>query len=173
MQNWDLYENFATTNVTAEDLPGLFSCSNHIQSIGDSKTNEWTIAGELIAGTLLLGFIIPDVVGAFTLFTCPGRRSKAVAVIILFEAVAALSVGALALNVQFVDGPLDSFLLVVGVVFIHDLDKKVVTAQNTMLALYQVKGRRPFELRSHLFCFIFLWTCFIGATVLWRILFHT
>ena len=86
---------------------------------------------------------------------------------ILCEAVAALSVGVLAFSVIDIDGPLDSFLLVVGLFFIHDLDGKVTTAQNTLLALYQVKGRRPFELCSHLFYFIFLWTCFYGATVLW------
>eukprot|EP00578_Thalassiosira_sp_NH16_P029786 CAMPEP_0181079310 /NCGR_PEP_ID=MMETSP1071-20121207/1962_1 /TAXON_ID=35127 /ORGANISM="Thalassiosira sp., Strain NH16" /LENGTH=433 /DNA_ID=CAMNT_0023160705 /DNA_START=46 /DNA_END=1344 /DNA_ORIENTATION=+ len=156
MMKVDLYDNLATANVTAESLPGLLQCSNQLESI--AHTTEEALLNKIggwMAILLLLQLIAPDVVGAFVLLTCPGRRCKAVAVIILVEAVAAICVATLSLSLFEEDGALDRFMWIVGIAFVHDLDEKFAIMQNTMLALYQVKGRRPFELLVMLFCVIF------------------
>ncbi len=139
----EVHGNLATANVTAEDFPGLLSCSNHFESIGEAGKNDGvTIAGIIMASYMLTCFIWPDVLGAGALFTCPGRWSKAAAVIILFEATAAFSVGMMAILVRYAGGPLETFLLIVGIVFIHDLDEKAAAAGRTMCMLYQVYGQR-------------------------------
>ncbi len=164
-----VYDNLAAANITAEKLPELLSCSNHFQSIGNAgKYDRLNTMGTIMASYMLACFLWPDFVGAVALFTCPGRRSKAVAVIIWFEAAAAMSVGGMAVLARYSVGPLETFLLIVGIVFVHDLDEKFATAGNTVLMLYHVYGRQSVDLWGGLVSCLFFGACFC-AFVLSRI----
>merc|ERR1712238_624149 len=112
------------------------------------------------AGMLLVHNLVPDVVAAFLLWTCPGWKEKATAVIILIEAFAAILVGFLAFFLLDYVGPLDSFLLCVGVIFIHEVDEVVDSGTRMLLTAYQLRGRWPLEKRFYYFCVSF----FVVAT---------
>ncbi len=116
---------------------------------------------------MLLFFIGPDIYGAFALFTCLGHRYKAAAVIISFEGDIALSIGTVEILVRKTGGPLETFLLIVGIVFVHNLDKKVATGGSNMLMIYQVYGLWLVEIWTHLFFYSFVGSC-ACTFILWK-----
>lgn len=77
---------------------------------------------------LLLCFLSQDLFGAVVLFRCRGCMAKVTSILIFLEAAFAIIVAFVGTVLGFPNerlGVLDTFLLIVGVIFVHEVDEQI------------------------------------------------
>lgn len=156
-----IYDGLEDADVALEDLPRLLRCSDPSATRRFSESTDFAVsihvAAKFLATLLVSYFLLPDLVGASLLVTCPGWRAKLAAGIILLEACLAMIVGISSLSLVDDIGYLDTFFLFVGIIFIHEIDEKWALGGRMLLPIFQLRGRCPLLLQIVLFVSVFYW----------------
>lgn len=154
---YDGYNNLMEGSVTADTIVEMLECSSPIDRFDPKRYEErylfYLRSG--VATILLLSFLIGDIFESFTLWRCKGWRAKTVSAVILFEAAVALSVAFMGVDLVEELGMLSSFLLFVGLIFVHDVDEQFGRLQDLIQRLKH-NYCRLFELKFWLFALAFL-----------------
>ncbi len=106
----------------SEDENGMFVCE--FESLIDFAKKSFYIPGFL----LLLCFLSQDLFEGVVLFQCRGCMTRVTALLIFLEAVFAIVTAFMGTFLGFTNGQLgvlDSFLLIVGIIFVHDVDEQI------------------------------------------------
>ena len=122
------YNSIFESPITTDDLLGLLQCSQSDDDEmleGQGFNTYWLYYLQYYVGlALLMGFLLPDFLGAYVLLKCKGWRTKLTSLIIATKAFVAVSVSLVGGFLVEEIGYFESFFFIVGTYFIHELDEK-------------------------------------------------
>jgi len=118
------YNDLSESPITVNDLLGLLQCSDPDELLSASHEYRLYYLHYSIGLLLLVGFLLPDFLGAYVLFKCKGWRTKLASLIMTAKAFVAISVSMLGVFLVAEIGYFESFFFIVGTYFIHELDEK-------------------------------------------------
>ena len=111
-----------TMILPPDEVNGAFVCE--FESLIDFAKKSFYIPGFL----LLLCFLTQDLFEGIVLVQCRGCMAKVTALLIFLEAIFAIATAFMGTFLGFTNGRLgvlDSFLLIVGIIFVHDVDEQI------------------------------------------------
>jgi len=133
--NGDGYSNLAQASIGPESLSDLIQCSNPTDLWHSGEDVMFFVVLVYTGFLVLTSYTLSDLYELFILFKCRGWKAKLVSILILTMTVLATSVGCLGTTIASGAGLLNTFLLFVGVVFVHEVDEQLEYILHTHEAL--------------------------------------